>query len=468
VPRMSVYDYWSIPDWSHDLPTFDYLEKGPRKLRSWHERHVDGFNAESTYSGGAMGPAWYLLGKLAWDPKLDERKVLAEFYEQAFGPARAPMQRMLERWTMDFHLSSHELGLSFRDLDEAWKISTQDPACQARVGDTIRYVEYLRLYFEYRETKRGSPPHQEATLALLRHGWNIYDSAMIHAFRLSQLVVRDELKAGEDLRKRYDSKNPQAPGWREIVPLADGDLPGLVAGGLERYRPQDFEPRRFSGKWMPLSTSLAPRLQTFSPVMIPASGLELLTPVAANLKSLTLKIGCEKAIRVRVTGAGKRIVFNEMLETGPAWRETWTEVKIPLAEPGLYRIQLWSPGRPFRLPVPAGVPLVMPEFKNSQGLPTPKLYFFVPEGLKRLALVTTYSAAGPPRFFDPQGAEVKPQLVDGGKMLLIDIPARQAGQVWSLSHAKVPNQPLRFLNAPQAYAFFPETLLIPEDAFRAP
>ncbi len=29
---------------------------------------VEGFNAESTFSGGAMGAAWYLHGKLAWDP----------------------------------------------------------------------------------------------------------------------------------------------------------------------------------------------------------------------------------------------------------------------------------------------------------------------------------------------------------------------------------------------------------------
>jgi hypothetical protein len=83
-----------------------------------------------------------------------------------------------------------------------------------------------------------------------------------------------------------------------------------------------------------------------------------------------------------------------------------------------------------------------------------------------VAIYASYTAAGPPRFFTPAGAEVKPKLLDSGKLLVIDVPADQSGRVWSLSHAKAPNEPLRFLNAPQAFAFFPETLLVPQDSIQ--
>src|SRR5262249_28064196 len=153
VTRLSIYDYWSIPDWTHDLPTFDPLGAGPARLRDWRERKVEGFSCESTFSGGALGPAWYIAGRLAWAPRGDEQAIFTEFLEQSFGPARAPLERMLRRWAEGFALMSHELALSFRDIEEAWKLAEGRPEIQARVADYGRYVEYLRRRFAYLQAR---------------------------------------------------------------------------------------------------------------------------------------------------------------------------------------------------------------------------------------------------------------------------------------------------------------------------
>jgi len=50
--------------------------------------------------------------------------------------------------------------------------------------------------------------------------------------------------------------------------------------------------------------------------------------------------------------------------------------------------------------------------------------------------------------------------------LLVKVPSGQDGKLWSLSHLKAPNQPLRMLNAPQAFSFFPDSLMVPEDVKR--
>src|SRR5436190_231778 len=113
---------------------------------------------------GAMGAAWYLHAKLAWDPKLDERLVVEEFYQLSFGRAQALMQRMLGGWAAGFYLASHELGLSFRNLDEAWRLSADEPSQRARVADFIRYVHYLRLRFEYLQSPPRSGARETATL----------------------------------------------------------------------------------------------------------------------------------------------------------------------------------------------------------------------------------------------------------------------------------------------------------------
>jgi hypothetical protein len=92
------------------------------------------------------------------------------------------------------------------------------------------------------------------------------------------------------------------------------------------------------------------------------------------------------------------------------------------------------------------------------------LYFYVPADIEQLAIYTNYVAAGPPRFFDPTGAEVKPDLVDQGHLMLVPIAAEHRGQVWSLDRAKCAIGPLEMLNAPAAFAFTPDTLLVPSDA----
>jgi hypothetical protein len=462
--RMSVYDYWSIPDWNHDLPTFDFLGGGPARLRSWHAGKVEGFNCESTYSAGAMGPAWYLAGRLAWDPKADERALFEEFLGQAFGPAQEPMRRMLQRWAEGFYPISHELALSFRDVEEAWRLADGRPEVQARVADYGRYVEYVRRRLEYLQADGDG--RRAAALRLLEHVWNIYDSGMVHGFRLAQLITRDEAARHPDLRARYDPRDPKAPGWLAIRPLDDNSVRELVLAGARDYTPRGFDYRRFSGKLVRAAN--APPPEGFSPELFPASTqlLDVLAP--ADLKKLTLRVGCEQPVRVTVTGARGEAIHDETVTTGPAWLKQWSELAVTLPGAGAYRVQLWSPKRTFRLSVPTNVALSLPAFLNSQGRPTPRLHFYVPPGTERLALYAPYVAAGPPRFFDSAGDEVKPRLLDGGRLILLDVPARGRGAVWSLDRAKAPNEPIRLLNAPQSFAFSPETLLVPEGASRAP
>lgn len=464
VPRMSVYDYWSIPDWSDDLPTFDFLRFGPERLRGWHARKVDGFNCESTFSSGAMGPAWYLGARLAWDPSADERALFDDFVRTSFGPASEPMKRMLTRWSQGFHLTSHELALSYRDLDEAWKQAESRPDVTARVADYGRYVEYLRRRFEYLRADGKTAAKTEAAQRLIEHLWSVYDSSMIHAFRLSQLLTRDEARRGnEALGKRYDWRDPKALGWAGIRPLKDEQVRELVKAGVRDLKPLEFTPRRFHAAPVALKESSSEKVE-FSPMLIPSNSLTLSVLATEGNRACTLRVGCEKAIRVTIDDAKGNRVAQQSVETGAKWREEWSEVGLNFPRPGLFRVQLWSPRRTFRLSVPSNVSLSMEGWSNSQGTPTTRLYFWVPKEVDRVAIHADYIPAGPPRFFDPSGKEVKPGLSDGGHMLLLDIPESQRGAVWSLDRAKCALGPLHMLNTPSAFAFFPDALIVPDDA----
>ncbi|MCA9155956.1 MAG: DUF4838 domain-containing protein, partial [Planctomycetales bacterium] len=470
VPAMGVYDYWSIPDWSHDLPSFDPIKFGPNRLRGWHRRGVDSFLCESTYSSGAMGPAWYLGSRLAWQPEADEKQLFDQFLRDCFGRAEAPMRRMLTRWSERFTLTSHELALSYRDLQSAWRLAADDPNIAARVADYGRYVIYLQLYFEYHQTKRGSEQRQAAAEQLMRYMWSIYDSSMIHAFRLSQLLARDERTAGNDgLATAFNWQDAKASGWDAIPDNTDKEIRTLVERGVAAFQPREFTSRRFHGELIPLplnrvgGNSETDSSDEQSPAMWLSNSLEFHI-FADRAESFRPRIASERALQLLVTATDGTTVASQSIETGPQWRDQWTVVDVHLPKPGLYHVRIISQRRTFRLSVPQGTRLSLPGWSNSQGTPTPRLYFYVPSETERLAIYANYTAAGPPRFFDPSGVEVQPEQVDGGHLLLIPIPHEQRGRVWSLDRAKCPLGPLEMLNVPEAFAFSPETLLVPSDA----
>lgn len=468
VSRMGVYDYWSIPDWSHDLPSFDPLEFGPDRLRGWHRRGVDSFLCESTFSSGAMGPAWFLTSRLAWNPDTDINALFDEFISNCFGRSAEPMRRMLTRWSRGFYLTSHELALSFRDVDEARQLA-EDQTVAARVADYGRYLQYLRLRFEYLQSKRGSAERGAAADRLMRYLWSIYDSSMIHAFRLSQLLARDELIAGNTtLGETFNWQNHDAPGWPTIQPASDEEIRLHVQQGVRDLQPQEFTSRSFSGPLVALPHHLIrPAQDVTSPVLWLSNSLEFVVRTDRANVRFKAQVASEKGVRLLVSAPNGRQLVDLTLTTGPDWSESWSDVAVTLPEAGPYRFQIVSQKRTFRFRPPADIALTMSGWWNSQGRPTPRLYFFVPGDTKQLAIYTNYTAAGPPRFFNPDGSLIEATLIDNGHLMLVPIDKAHRGAVWSLDRAKCPIGELKMLNAPAAFAVSPQTLLIPSDSLRA-
>lgn len=460
-----IYDYWSIPDWSHDAPTFDPLVAGPAKLRSWHDRGVNGFLNETTYSGGAMGPAWWIISRLAWDTSRDVEALFKHFCTDCFGPGAPPMERMLRRWSTGYYPTTHELALSFRDVDEAWRLAEADPASAARIADYGRYVEYLRLLHAYDTAKYRSEERYQAAVVLADYGWSIYDSAMVHAYRHAQLLGRDEAPTHPELRERYDPRKPEAPGWAASQQLTDDEIRTRVTAGVAKFQPESFTVRRYDGKLRPLVAKPNPAsTDEYGPILWSSSSLTIDIVIPEGAASPSLRLAIEKPVRVTVLDANGVVVWNEVLVETPGGLQEWRDVPIHAPRPGSYQVRLWSPKRTFCLQMPVNVPHRLDGWYNSQGRPTPRLYFYVPHDVDRVAIYAKYVAAGPPKFYDADGREVKPTFVDGERLILTDVPAEQRGRVWSLDKAKCPIEHLHMLNTPQSFAFAADCVLVPEDS----
>jgi hypothetical protein len=472
VPEnMMVYDYWSITDWTQDEPTFNYLSTPAQKIRFWHDSNIVGFAGESTYGAGAMGLGWYVASRLMWNPDTDVNALLDEWYRLAFGPARAPMQRMLERWAKSFMLNSAELGLSYRDLSEAMELGKDDAAVTARLDDYARYLGYLSYKLILSNTKE---PEARATLMsdYVEYLFDIYGSSMVHSFRLYQFAV--DYGRNKELYAEFDTAKPDAPGWKRIHPLSHEDIVKRVAEGTKYFPPPSFEIKAYTGQWIwpqPVEPWTPPQGDDiWGTKMSTKGGMDVTIIAPRGLKVLPLRASVYYDMKINVVDDDneKQSIFQHAI-TGIKDIKQSEEMQIPLPHPGRYTIEFRPiSGGGFWFQAVRGLPLTFGPFISEMGAPSPRLYFYVPKGLKTLAMYYPQGSAGGGAGLVRDGRDqtVKAIVQDDGKLVTWPVAPGQDGQVWSLEGARSPDTLPRLLNAPNAFAFSPDTLLVPEDALK--
>lgn len=479
--ELGLYDYWVIPDWSNCLPDLSYLTTVPRKIRFWHENSVRAFNAESTYSAGNAGVVWIVASRLLWNPDADVSAVVEDFYTKSFGPAAPPMKRMLERWCSydnTFLLREHELGLSFRDIAEARKLAPDD-ATRKRIDDFALYVQYLRLWYDYQikpkfEVTQDEPKRLEAKKkaadALVEFCWRIYDSAMVHSYRMHELIKwRYEADA-----PRFDAQWPlyeKAPAWDNLKPVTTEEIEQYVADGVRTFKPAEFKLRDYSENLVPLLKPTRPRADvTWTPRMY--GDVECRFWAADGVREIKMEFvsgytptADSKAPNdvITVIGPDGKTVLNQTMESDGVWRT----IAIPTPGQGLYRMTVFDQKAFFYMKVPVNLPFVIAGGFVSVDL-APRMYFLVPKGLDRLAI----DAEGVIPFDLMDGSSIpapgenpdvwadKTIKVNG--FIVKDVPPQLRGTLWSFRGFKSDSR-LRAINVPAYFALSPEGMLVPAE-----
>jgi hypothetical protein len=454
VSPFAVYDYWAIPDWAFGQPTAA-VPQVAAKIRLWHRLGANGACIESDSGGGSVGIVQYVASRLLWDPATDEKAVLDDFYAKAFAGARAPMERMLGRWTQRFNLAEDELGASYRDIQEARALA-KDPAVAARVNDYALYLHFLRLSFEYRLTPAKSEAHKKLTNDLLAYLWRIYPCGMTHSYRLAQLILNRPAGGVEhmDLKDDWDVRDKKAGAWKEFTVPSAAEVDALMADGLRAYPAMEgVEPRTFS----PALVALTPQPLNNDTVRTPrfsgTHNFEFLAPPGVRSLTLGIQTGVHgPALRVTVFDRNGAEVFQKEVPISSELQD----LQIDLPASGYYRMTVFDQKRMFSLQLPARLPFVVTGRFNAM-VQSPTMYFFVPAGTKRVAL--NCESATPVDVLDGSNRRLP---VTGRRLLCVDVPPGQDGAMWSLRNIKT-SQPVRLVNVPPVWSFSPQGLMVPED-----
>jgi Domain of unknown function (DUF4838) len=451
---LSIYDYWSIPDWVHDLPSFDFRTVPAERLRYWRAQKIEGVLGESSYSAGAIGLAWFVAGHLMWSPEANESELIAAFFRDSFRSAAPPLQAMLERWASGFLLNSIELRASFANVSAAFT-RTVDTDVLARVADYAAYLQYLRLRYEL--VVAPATERVPRKRALLRHIWRIRDSAMVNTHRLQQLLLRGE----PALATEFDAQNIALPIWRELAPPTLADAQAWIAGGLRDFPDLGVVPKQYGGPLVAVPRTDVPPPPHAWEVPLTLVGSQRLHLSLSEGRDLSLPISAKGPLRVRLFAGREMIAALELTAAG-------TRVFSVLGlTANTYRLELLTgKNTNFTLFPIENVDLELEDLRVPKAVPVPDLYFYVPRGLTTLAIFDPIAL--PPGsgvvLIDATGKEVPLVRRDGGRLLLATVTADQSGRTWRMRRAVCPNGSLRLLNAPQRLSLTSHGLRVPQQA----
>jgi hypothetical protein len=386
------------------------------------------------------------------------------------------MKRMLERWARGYRPISPELAVSYCDVDEAERLAAGNPAVLARVDDYARYLHYLRLRDELLVMPAG-PAKDKKIGALSEYLFDINDSRMVHTTRIAdqgypaawaEFHVHDPRAAGDP---------PDGPGWARVHPLSHAEVAALVADGRRNYPPPDYAVRTYNGRLVPLTPTAwkEPSGDPWGPA-VPASSAAVDLLVPAGLAALPLRVSRLEDNKVAVADDAGRTVYTHTVTKAAGdnpnkW--TWDEMRIPLP-PGHYQLRFsWKEGRLglFLFQTWKGVSLVLRTFQTQKFAPSPRLYFYVPRGVRKIAMYFPYTdqcGGFETPLYLPGGQRAAVEHRDGGKLMIVPVPPDQDGKAWSLDRLVQPYENFETLTVPQAFSLSPETLLVPGDALRNP
>ena len=245
---LGIYDYWSIPDWSNNLPDLSYSRTVPRKIRFWHEQGARIYLSESNFGAGNVGLVQYLASRIMWNPAVDEKKLADEFFQLAFGPAEPPMRRMISRWDRLVPAHGTRAGSLRSGIWRKRARLATDPAIRARVEDyaPLRAIP-SRLWQAYTVAPRESDARKAATRKLV--DWLLADLSHRDGALVPHVPAPLPRYEGKDtaLLEEWPLKNVEAPIWQTYkAGVSPDEIGKLIADGKRGVHAPGFPGARLS------------------------------------------------------------------------------------------------------------------------------------------------------------------------------------------------------------------------------
>ena len=473
VKQFGIYDYFSVYQWSHDMPGLPGvagLQQTARKIKDFHDRGAVQWTGEATNSWGPAGLGMYLAARCLWDKSLDVDKLVDDFLTRCFGEAKDPMKTFYALINGDTAplISDDLVGRMYRTLDAARKL-TKDPQVRTRIRSLILWTHYIELFRSY--TADTSETRQAAFERMIRYSYRMAPTHMISSRPLYYYYNGSmDSKARIPAEAEFEIQEAENP-WKSSKPFSQQEIDTIVKRGMATNSIHNIESVGFSDELVP-ATPLGLKGTRTTQVFTGAGGRRVLyTWVTEGQQEVQLLVTTGTAIPAfRTRGPAQIKMFfpadsNRVIAQGlapPTGNPTGelTKVRLSTAHAGLHRIEVQS--RSYgRAEMEPGTLYVEKWSRQQSELSTVSwfsAYFFVPTGTK---YVGGYSPDAVGYLKDSSGNNVlaftQPEFPG---YFNVEVPAGEDGSAWQFFYCgKTP----WLMTVPPFLARSPEELLIPAE-----
>ena len=461
--NMGFYDYLSVWLWDWDMPpggrgaNLAYFRRQIPRYVACHATSVD---CESGNNWGIHGLGYYVANRLMWNPAGDVDALLADFFQQAFGPAAAAMRRYYERLDPAGEplVSRDLLARALRDLAEASKLAAARPDVLARLDHLKQYQHYVRLRWQY-DRASEKDRKRDLALAILTHVYRNRYSYMNHWEAIRQEWTPVVAKQFDRPSWSFRDPSPEKP-WKVESPATREETERLFQEDLAYFQPQPVEEKAFSRELLPGgfgSERPAVMRQQFQ-----GPARYALYSRGGEPLELTVVTGVIAWYRDRPEAAytisdavGKEMTKGRLPQDGQEHR---LAVKVPGA--GLYWLDFDDQAAGWSIMIAAGRPATLAIERSLRpahlGHMQP-MYFYVPKGTREIQY---YWEGLPHEINGPDGKRLA-GISSRGELVRVAVPADSDGRAWSFS--KLCLGRLWFFNLPNYLAASPDALLVPRE-----
>lgn len=459
--NMGFYEYFSVWLWDFDMPPGGRaanIKLVQERIKDYVKNQATSLDCESGNNWGIHGLGYYVANKLMWNPDADVEALKKDFFDKAFGPAAAVMQRYYSRLDPgnDPLVCEHLLALCLRDLEEAGRLARDRSDVLARLDHLKQYQHYVRVRWDFDRT-RDQGTKRELALAALNHGYRTRYSYMDH---WAAMQYGWSTKLAKDLDDPTLSFSSKEVTWKQDAQLTREETERNFRADLERFQPQEITERKFSTDLVPAGLESLKPAETAQRFQSPGRY------ALFSLKGEPLEFGIttgliawyrdRPAATLTVADADGDKIHQERLVLDGMEHA----VKVTVPKPGLYWLDFNDSGAAWGIRARPGQPVVFaPSLKSrihSLGQ-MQRMFFFVPKGTSH---IDYFWEGGPHEVLGSDG-KVIAKIAERGKFIRVAVPAGMDGQAWSLSRIALGQ--LWFANVPNYLAASPDALLVPKE-----
>ena len=478
VKQFGIYDYFSVYQWSRDMPGepgVAALKRIARKIKDYHDRGAVYCQGEATDSWGPAGLGMYVATRCMWDVDQDADELVDDFLTRCFGDAKAPMARFYELINGDNAplVTDDLVGRMYRTLDEARK-QTKNSQVQARIKDLILWTQYVELHRSY-SADQGEG-RQAKFERMVRYSYRIGKTHMIASRPLFYFYDTNDGGAGMDRKVEvpaeafWEIKEEENP-WKSTEPFAPDQIDTIIERGIVNNPIHDIEPVVFSTRLVPTDRLEFPKDKGRGRLCAYFGGvLKAYIWFEENQGTLKLKVraGVIESLRDRGDMTIKLYRLDESGEPKgepvdqtivPATGEWRDDVTLRTPHAGLHLLMtrdriygevLWEPG------TRVSIKETFSSYLGSSGQAV--VYFFVPTGTE---YVGGYNGDGCTDLRDGDGNVVYTFPTLPG-YFNVKVPEGQDGKVWRYNAGRMKI----LMTVPPYMALSPDELLIPEEVLK--